>query len=75
MTGEGFTWANRGVDVEVDHLLWYEQLGAVAYASGAASTQSFEEFLATGPPMDGVPDDVVAALRTILTRDAPSANA
>ncbi len=32
-------------------------------ASGFATTQSFADFLSSGPPMDGVPAEIVADLR------------
>jgi len=57
-----WTWANKGVSIENGHLVWFEQLGAVSYASGAASTQEFDDFRAKGPAVEGVPDDVLAEL-------------
>ena len=67
MSPATFTWANRGVDLERDRLLWWEGLSAVAFASGAASEQSFGDFVANGPSVDGAPDDVLAELRARLT--------
>ena len=57
-----WTWYRQGVTLYADHLLWYEDLGSVAYASGAASEQSFADFLAHGPSVGGVPQDVLTAL-------------
>lgn len=65
MTTE-WTWANKGVSIENGHLLWFEQLSAVAYASGAGSTQEFDDFLANGPSVEGVPEDVLSELEKEL---------
>ena len=58
-------WSREGVTIEGDderslHLLWYEDLGPVAFASGGAVEQTFAHFLANGPWVERVPDDVVA---------------
>lgn len=63
---DSWHWASRGVDIQDGQLLWYDDLGAVSYASGAASNQAFEDFLAHGAPVEGVPDEVLLALRSRL---------
>ena len=61
-------WSNRGVNLQSDHLLWYEDLGATAYASGGGSTQSFEEFLRLGPPVEGIPPEIIDELTLAVRR-------
>lgn len=63
---DSWHWANQGVDIQDGHLLWYEDLGAVSYASGAASTQTFTDFLANGAPVEGVPDEVLTGLHATI---------
>jgi hypothetical protein len=58
----GWTWGNEGVDVYPDHLVWYEKEGPVRFASGAACEQKFDDFLARGPWVNGVPAEVVEAV-------------
>jgi hypothetical protein len=62
-------WGPRGVSIEGSQLLWFDELGPVAFASGGASTQTFADFLEHGPAVDGVPDDVVTEL-TAAVREA-----
>ena len=63
MNGDDWEWGyNEGVRIENDHILWYEKIGAVAFASGAACEQTFEHFLANGPWIDNVPPMIVAEL-------------
>lgn len=61
-------WSGRGVEFQDDHLLWYEDAGATAYASGAGSTQSFEDFLRRGSPIEGVPPEVIKELTQAVRR-------
>ncbi|WP_020474855.1 hypothetical protein [Zavarzinella formosa] len=56
-------WGNVGVALYENYLTWYEQLGAVAFASGAASDQEFDDFLKNGPFLVDTPADVVAEVR------------
>ena len=58
-------WGNGGVDLSGTSLLWYENLGAVSFAGGGALEQSLDDFALHGPPVDGVPADVLADLRGI----------
>jgi hypothetical protein len=58
----GWHWDRQGVEVEGDHLLWYDDIGPVSFAGGGASEQSFADFLANGCAVERVPDDVVAEL-------------
>ncbi len=55
-------WPGRGVDLNEDHLLWYDDMGSCSFAGGGASSQSFQEFLERGCPVEGVPEDVVAEI-------------
>lgn len=55
-------WGTSGVRVDGDQLVWFEELGAVAPASGAATTQLGADFLRDGPPFDGVPTEVLVAV-------------
>lgn len=59
-------WGNSGVDIDGDHLLWWDGLGSVSYASGAASEQSFADFMASGPGVEGVPADILTEIRARL---------
>ena len=63
---DSFTWGNRGVDATASGLLWWESVGAVAAASGAALEQTFTDFLANGPAVDGVPLDIADAVRRAI---------
>ncbi len=62
-----WTWGPHGVDLERDHLLWWDAVGPVSFAGGGASEQSFADFRANGPAVGSVPDDVLAELRARLT--------
>jgi hypothetical protein len=55
---DGWEWGNRGVDLYVDHLTWFEKEGPVRFASGAACDQTLDDFVARGPWDDGVPADI-----------------
>ena len=57
-----WTWGRRGADLHDDHLVWYEALGPVAYASGAGCEQTFDDFLAHGPRDESVPAEVLAEI-------------
>jgi hypothetical protein len=63
---DSWHWANRGVDIQDGQLLWYDDLPAVSYASGATSTQVFEDFLAHGAPVEGVPEEILADLHATI---------
>ena len=56
-------WAHEGVDLHDDNtLVWYEDLGPVAFASGAGSTQTLDEFVMHGPVSPSMPEQMLAEL-------------
>lgn len=55
-------WGREGVDLYPDHLLWYEDLGSCAFASGAGCDQSFEAFLEFGPQYSRIPPEMLEEL-------------
>ena len=61
-----WTWSRYGVTLEADHLLWFEELGPVAFASGGACEQTLADFAKRGPWVDGVPADVIAELKASI---------
>ncbi|MDB5385681.1 MAG: hypothetical protein JWM11_1327 [Planctomycetaceae bacterium] len=59
---QDWTWDREGVSLYDDHLLWYEQLGPVAFASGAACEQTLKNFLKHGPQYPEIPREILAEL-------------
>ena len=56
-------WMHEGVDLHADNtLVWYEDLGPVAFASGAGSVQSFDEFITDGPVSPTMPATMLTEL-------------
>ncbi|VTR93509.1 unnamed protein product [Gemmata massiliana] len=64
-------WDDQGVQVHAAHLTWFEKEGAARFASGAACDQSFDDFLARGPWVDGVPAEVVAEVTRVVQARVP----
>ncbi|WP_020471528.1 hypothetical protein [Zavarzinella formosa] len=56
-----WSWGNEGVELYDDHLLWYQEQ-AGSFSGGAASEQSFEEFMRQGTRIERVPPDVLEEL-------------
>ena len=54
-----------GVKIEKDGLLWYQD-GSPGWAYGAASTQSFEDFIQKGPAFSGFSMKMLAELIAIV---------
>ena len=61
-----WVWNRGGVGIEGDHLQWYESVTATSFASGAYVEQSFDDFLAIGPAVEGVPNDVRDGVRRAI---------
>jgi len=66
LPGRLWTWYDEGVEVHDAHLTWFQREGADRYASGAACDQTFDDFLARGPWVDGVPPQVVEAVTVVV---------
>jgi len=63
----GRTLGLNGVDVFPDHLTWWEMEDpGCRFAGGGACDQNTAEFLEKGPPIEGVPAEIVAEVRAIL---------
>ena len=57
-----------GVHTHEGQLVWWSRpFGPTGYMSEGASVQSFQDFLASGPPVSA-PSEVVEELRTSLLR-------
>ncbi|MFH2105745.1 MAG: hypothetical protein ABII22_00650 [Candidatus Micrarchaeota archaeon] len=72
-----WTWNHRvfpgggscyeGANTYSGKLIWFQE-GVPSYAHGAASEQSFEDFLANGPSVTGVPKEIITELREVIRK-------
>ena len=56
---------HNGVKIEKGGLLWYQD-GSPGWAYGAATTQSFDDFIQKGPRFAGLPPKMLSELIAIV---------